>query len=89
MKSMDPFKPSIIPGRQNNETKTKTADTIKEIFPFSKTSTGLVIRSGGNTIQNLEEDSGTKLHVMEWKGEKAVLIQNYDQNSVCLQLKLN
>ncbi len=84
-RSKDPFKTSTKPIKQmKTETKPAVAikDYIREIFPFNKSITGLVIGSGGNTIRSLEDESGAKLHVMDWEGEKAVLIQSTNQNSI-------
>ncbi len=63
-------RPTSLPKSES----TDEDEVIREILPIMKTYTGLIIGNKGTTIKKFQDDTYTKMRIIDWNEEKAVLI---------------
>lgn len=82
-----PFEKSSMHSKSENSEDDE--ESIREILPILKKYTGLVIGNKGTNIRKIQEETDTKMQVIDWDEEKAVLIKGSDSAQIqCAKRKI-
>jgi len=87
MKPKKPFVPLTIKEEINEDMKgqqnsSDESDIIEKLYPIDGSLSGLIIGFRGQTIRNMEKESGARLSVIDWKDDKAILVRGSDSETI-------